>query len=817
VTPQTGPHLSLEAQSSLVKQYCVSCHSERGRAGGLTLDGFDPAQIDRNAAVAEKMIRKLRAGMMPPPAAARRPESGTVKAFVATLEARLDAVAASRPNPGRRPFQRLNRAEYTRAVRDLLELDVDADAFLPSDTISSGFDNIADVQSLSATLMTGYLRAAAQVSRLAVGDRAARPTPATYAIVRTEGQMRHVEGTPAGTRGGLSVVHTFPADGDYEFKITFFGGGTGELFGGTTITSTDVGEQIEISLNGERVALFDVDGWMAEWDKGMSLKTPPVHVAAGPQRIAAAFVRRYAGPNDDLLAPPEITDADPRIGIGYGVTALPHLRELTVTGPARVTGLSDTPSRRKIFTCRPAESDGSSPSGLAAKDETCAAGIVRRLASQAYREPVGAADFADLMRLYNQERAKNGFEPGIRLALQAILSNPRFLIRIEQTPSAPLAPGGIYRISDADLASRLSFFLWGTLPDSALSRAAVQSTLRSAVGLERQARRLLADPRSEALATRFARQWLRLQDVDKVSPDPVFFPKFDHFLGESYVRETERFFDSLVREDRSVLDLLTADYSFINERIARQYGIPNIVGNDFRRVTLPPERRGLLGQGSILMLTSVADRTSPVLRGKWIMEVLLGSPPPPPPANVPALEETAGAQDGRILSTRERMEQHRASAACSSCHRVIDPPGLALENFDVTGQWRGKENGVAIDAAGQLYDGTKMDGPAGLRAALLQHTDLFVLSFTESLMTYAIGRRIEPEDMPAVRTIARAAAAQNYRLSSFVLGIVKSPAFQMSAAAPPEAGQNDAATSEAELQCLGLGVKGAASLVDTRR
>ena len=672
----------------------MSCHNDRGRAGGLTLDGFDPAQIDQNAAVAEKMVRKLRAGMMPPPTATRRPDPTTVKTFVATLEARLDESAARRPNPGRRPFQRLNRAEYTRAIRDLLAIDVDADAFLPSDTISSGFDNIADVQSLSATLMTGYLRAAAHVSRLAVGDRAARATPSTYAIPRTEGQMRHVEGTPSGTRGGLSVLHTFPADGEYAFKLTFFSGGTSELFGGTTITSTDIGEQIEISLNGERVALFDVDGWMAEWDKGLSLETPPVHVPAGPQRIAAAFIRRYTGPNDDLLAPPEITDADPRIGIGYGVTALPHLRELTVTGPLRVTGVSDTPSRRKIFICRPANGDRPASSGTAPADEACAADIISRLASQAYRAPAGAADLADLMRLYSQERGKNGFESGIRLALQAVLSNPRFLLRAEQTPSPTLPAGEIYRLSDADLASRLSFFLWGTIPDAALSQAAAQSTLRNPAALERQVRRLLADPKSEALSTRFAAQWLRLQDVEKVTPEPIFFPHFDHFLGESYVRETLRLFDSFVREDRSVLELLTADYSFVNERIARQYGIPNVVGNDFRRVTLPPERRGLLGQGSILMLTSVADRTSPVLRGKWIMEVLLGSPPPPPPPNVPTFEQTAGAKEGRLLSTRERMEEHRASPACSSCHRVIDPPGLALENFDVTGQWRVKDNGA---------------------------------------------------------------------------------------------------------------------------
>jgi hypothetical protein len=409
---------------------------------------------------------------------------------------------------------------------------------------------------------------------------------------------------------------------------------------------------------------------------------------------------------------------------------------------------------------------------------------VKRLASQAYRQPLRSADLDILIGLYTRERANGGFESGIRLALQGILTSPRFLFRLEDTP-AMLKAGQTYRISDLDLASRLSFFVWGAAPDAALLKAAAQGTLATPAVLEKQVRRLLLDRRSEALSTRFAGQWLRLQDVEKVSPDALRYPHYDRFLSDSFVHETELLFDNVVREDRSVLDLLTADYSFVNERIARQYGIPNVAGDAFRRVPLPPERRGILGHGSILMLTSVADRTSPVQRGKWVMEVLLGSPPPPPPADVPAFDDTKGTRDGRLLTTRERMEQHRANPACNSCHRVIDPPGLALENFDVTGKWRIKDNGMAIDAVGQLYDGTRMDGPAGLRDALLKHADVVLSSFTESLMTYALGRRVEYFDMPAIREILRDAARHDHRVSSFILGIAKSEAFQMSTVDTP--------------------------------
>jgi hypothetical protein len=761
-----------DAQTALVKQYCAGCHSDRMRAGGLSLAAFDAAHLDEVTPTAEKMIRKLRAGMMPP-AGARRPDDATLSALASSLESRIDTAAAASPNPGWRPFQRLNRAEYARSVRDLIDLDVDVAAFLPPDTMSDGFDNIADVQTFSPTLMEGYLRAAARLSALAIGDRTASPSEATYKVPRTASQMEHVEGAPLGTRGGLSVVHTFPADGEYSFRTMLHGIPTGQLYG-----STVKGEQIEISIDGERVALVDINPRMTESDpNGLNLYAGPVHIPAGPHRVSAAFLERFEAPVDDLLVPVEYTLADTQIGAGYGVTTLPHLRDFAITGPLRVTGVSETPSRRAIFTCRP----------TAPKEESvCAAAIVRRLATKAYRRPLADEDFEGLMAFYDQGRREGDFESGVRMALQAILASPRFVFRLERAP-ATVTPGQHYQIPDLALASRLSFFLWAAPPDAELIEAATSGELARPAELERQMRRMLADRRAEALATRFAAQWLRLQDLDKIRPDALLYPYYDFNLARDLRRETELFFDSLVREDRSVLALLTADDTFANERVAKHYGIPNVTGPQFRRVALPPERRGLFGHASILTLTSVADRTSPVQRGKWVMEVLLGSPPPPPPPNVPALEESVGGAKGaRLLSVRERMEEHRANPACNSCHRVIDPLGLALENFDVTGRWRIKDNEVPIDATGELYDGTKMDGPAGLREALVRHKDAFLLSFTESLMTYGLGRRVESHDMPTVRAIIRAAAESDHRLSAFVRGVVMSPAFRMSRLEAPE-------------------------------
>jgi hypothetical protein len=453
------------------------------------------------------------------------------------------------------------------------------------------------------------------------------------------------------------------------------------------------------------------------------------------------------------------------------------VQEIAIAGPTSVTGVSDTPSRQRIFICRP-----TSPTGPA-QERACATDILRRLATAAYRGPV-RDDLDDLLQFYAQARSEGGdFDEGIRFGIQGILANPRFMFRVEAEPQTG---NGVYRVSDADLASRLSFFLWGTLPDQALLKAAADGTLGNPAVFDKQVTRMIADPRSHALSTRFAAQWLRLQDVEKVRPDGLLFTNWDASLTDAFVRETELFFDSIVHENRSVLDLITADYTFVNERLARHYGIANVSGPDFRRVALPEPRRGLLTQGSILLLTSVADRTSPVQRGKWVLQVLLGSPPPPPPPNVPALEDTAGAVDGRLLSVRERMEQHRSNPACMSCHRVIDPIGLALENFDVVGRYRIKDNGVPVDSTGRLYDGTDMEGAAGLRAALLKHKDAFLMTFAENLMTYALGRRVEAYDMPALRAIVRDAGKQNDRIGAYIAGITRTAAFQMSRRAPVE-------------------------------
>ena len=759
-------------QTALVKQYCAGCHSERGKAGGLSLASFDAANVTAHVDTSEKMIRKLRAGMMPP-AGARRPEPAAINALATAFETRIDRAAALNPNPGSRPSQRLNRAEYARAVRDLLSVDVDVNAYLPADTISDGFDNIADSQTISSTLMEGYLRAASQISRLAVGDRNASPSSTTWKVPRTASQMRHVEGAPLGTRGGLSTRHVFPADGDYVFKIMLHMGPTGDLFGGPYR-----GEQIEVSINGERVALMDINPRMNEQDpNGMTMETPTVHIKAGQHRLSAAFVQRFEGPADDLIMPIEHTLADTNIGEVFGTTALTHLRDFTVSGPMSVTGVSDTASRRKIFTCRPTS---------AAEESRCAGDIVRTLAGQAYRGPAHADDLKELMTFYERGRKLGDFESGIRMAVQAVLASPRFLFRMEQAP-ATVRAGQTFRVSDLDLASRLSFFMWGSVPDAELVRVAMQGTLQTPAVFEKQLNRMLADSRSEALSTRFASQWLRLQDVEKVRPDHHFYSYWDTTLSQALVRETELFVDSLIREDRPVTDLLTADHTFVNERLAKHYGIPNILGDEYRRVTIAdPNRRGVLGQGSVLLLTSIADRTSPVLRGKWVMEVLLGSPPPPPPPNVPALEETKAVDAGKTLSTRERMEEHRKNPACTSCHKVIDPLGLALENFDVTGVWRIKDNGVTVDPAGDLFDGTRLDGPIALRNALMKHQDVIMLSFTESLMTYALGRRVESYDMPAVRAIVRDAKRNNYKFSSFLSGVANSGAFRMGRVAAVE-------------------------------
>jgi hypothetical protein len=770
--------LTADEQTALVKQYCVTCHSDRGKAGGLTLSSFDAAGIVEHPALAEKMIRKLRAGMMPP-SGAKRPEAAMLTSLVEALETRIDRAAVLQPNPGWRPSARLSRAEYARAIENLLDIEVDVNAFLPPDTISDGFDNITDTQMISATLLQGYIRAASHISRLAVGDRDASASSTTWKVPRTASQMRHVAGAPLGTRGGLSVVHVFPADGEYVFKVMLHMDPSGDLYG-----ATELDAQLEVSLDGARAVLMNIDPLMNEEGTGLTLTSPPVHISAGPQRVSAAFLSRFDGPVDDLIRPVEQILSDSNIGSAFGVTALPHIRDFTITGPMVVTGVSDTPSRRKVFSCRP-----TSPT----EEIPCASAIVRRLATEAYRGIVAAEDVAELMAFYDAGRRDGDFEDGIRFALQAILASPRFLLRLERAPSAA---SHIYPLNDIELASRLSFFIWGTAPDAELLRVAIAGELQNVAVYKTQLRRMLSDKRAEALAARFGSQWLRLQDVAAVIPDSQFFPQWDATLSSAMVRETELFFQSLMREDRSVLELLTADYTFVNERLAKHYRIPNVIGTEFRRVQLPDEnRRGILGHGSVLMLTSVPDRTSPVLRGKWVMEVLLGSPPPPAPPNVPPLEETAAAVGTKVLTVRERMEEHRKNPACTSCHRVMDPLGLALENFDATGAWRINDNGSRIDPVGDLYDGTKMDGPVGLRDALLKHKDAIILTFTERLMTFALGRRVEFYDMPTVRALVREAARNDYRFSSFIIGVATSAPFRMSTTASAESTELGAPSS----------------------
>ncbi len=754
--------------NEVVAEYCVRCHSERRQVGGLVLEGFDIADAEQRRPTIEKMIRKLRAGMMPPNGQPR-PEAEVVDAMAAELEESMDEIAARNPDPGRRTFQRLNRAEYRKAVHDLLGIDVDVNVFLPLDTKSANFDNIADVQMPSTTVIEGYLRAAGQISRMALGDPDAEVSSTIYRIPRVQSQKERVEGAPIGTRGGLSVMHNFPADGKYVFHIMPYAAVEGEVFGRTFGT-----EQMEVSIDGTRVALLEIDRWMSESEpSGLNIRTDSIYVTAGEKRVSVAFIRLFEGVVDDLIRPIDHTLADGQIGIGLGVTTQQHLQRVTVLGPYGITGVSETPARRRVFTCRPTMPEEELP---------CARSIITRLATRAYRRPALESDVDGLLVFYEQGASSGGFEKGIRTALQAILASPHFIFRLEGRP-ADVTADGIYPVDNMDLASRLSFFVWGSPPDDELLEAARSGALSTLEELDRQARRMLADPRAEALATRFAAQWLRLQDLDLVHPDALTFPYFDQTLADAMLRETELFFDHLVQEDRPVLDLLTADYTFVNERLARHYGITGVLGPSFRKVDYPTtRRRGLLGHGSVLTLTSHPDRTSPVLRGKWVLEVLLGAPPPPPPPDIPAFEETDAAEEGRFLTVRERMELHSANPRCNSCHNVIDPLGLALENFDVTGTWRIRDGGNPVDPVGTMYDGTELAGPEDLRSALLAIPDVVLSTFTENLMAYALGRRVEYYDMPTIREITRDAAENDYRVSSFIMGVVRSPAFRMARA-----------------------------------
>ncbi|HUU34540.1 MAG TPA: DUF1592 domain-containing protein [Vicinamibacterales bacterium] len=764
VTPAAShvlsPALSAKQQSELVNTYCATCHSERAKAGGLSLAGFDAMRATERQDVVEKMIRKMSAGLMPPPGA-KKPEAAVLASLTEALESRMDEYAAANPNPGRRTFQRLNRPEYERAVRELLALDIDAGKWLPLDQKSANFDNIADEQALSPTLLEAYLNAAADLSRMAVGDKSAPRVDIVYTNPSYVSQhpWDHVEGAPYGTRGGLVANHVFPADAEYEFELLVISGDNAR------------GEDIDISIDGERVAFLQFEtgpAAAADGRGGLAMRTAPIVVRAGVHKVSAAFVRKLDGPYEDLIRPHDWSYAGGGSG-GAGITTLPHLRDLVIAGPYNATGVSDSPSRQRIFTCRPT---------AASEERTCARSILTRLGSEAYRRPMTTAEVDGLMPFYETGATDGGFEGGVRAALEAVLASPKFVFRMERDRPASAAQT-ITRVADLDMASRLSFFLWGAPPDQELLTLAKDGKLTAPGVLEKQAVRMLADGRATALGHRFAAQWLRLQDLDKVKPDPNFYPNFDANLAAAMKRETELFFNDLVKNDRSFMDFFTADYTFVDERLARHYGIPNVAGDHFRRVSYPDAaRRGILGQGAMLVQTSLANRTSPVLRGKWVMEVLLGTPPPAPPPNVPTLDESASAKDGKMLTTRERMEIHRANPTCNACHRFMDPIGLSLDSFDVTGSWRERENGMPLDTRGDYYDGTPINNLAQLSAALLKRPDPLVRNFTENLMAYALGRRVETYDMPAVRAIAAAASADNFKMSSFILGVVRSDAFQ---------------------------------------
>jgi mono/diheme cytochrome c family protein len=732
------------ARQAFVKKYCVSCHNSGAKVGGLALDSRNFATLIDDAAVWEKVVRKTRAGMMPP-TGVPRPNAAELKAFYTAIELQLDREAAAHPDPGGPSLHRLNRTEYANAIRDLLDLDADVSTLLPADDSSDGFDNIADVLGVSPSLIQGYVSAAMKLSRLAVGDRTMVATRATYRADGDLSQDRHIEGLPLGTRGGMLVKHNFPLDAEYDFIITGGAGFAGLGVGAPRERSVDV----DVTLNGEPV-------------KAQNTNRFTIPVKAGPQVIGVSLV--------DRQRPAGVDDIYSVYGVGGGV------QSVVIIGPKNAAGPGDTPSRRKIFVCHPK---------TPAQETPCAKKILASLATHAFRRPVREGDPAmkPLLDSYQEGRKAGDFEVGIQHALARVLVAPRFLYRIEaDRPDLPA--GAVYRIADLELASRLSFFLWSTLPDDELMQLAARKQLSRPEVLEKQVRRMLADPRAEALVRNFGGQWLQLRDLANAQPD---VRDWDANLRESFRSETEMLFASVMREDRKVTDLLDADYTFVDERLARHYGIEGVHGSYMRRVSLPADspRRGLLGQGSILTVTSVADRTSPVSRGKWVVENILGAPVPAPPPGVEQdLNKTAAVTGPTTL--RKRMELHRADPTCASCHRIMDPIGFAMEPFDLTGKWRATDGGLPIDASGTLVDGTPLNGPASLRSALLARSDAFVQTMTEKMMTYALGRTLRPSDMPAARAAVREAAARDYRFSAVVLSVVKSPPFLERSRKPPD-------------------------------
>jgi uncharacterized protein DUF1592/uncharacterized protein DUF1588/uncharacterized protein DUF1587/uncharacterized protein DUF1585/uncharacterized protein DUF1595/cbb3-type cytochrome c oxidase subunit III len=751
----------LESVRSLVDTHCVGCHSARLKSGGVALDGRDLSDIALNPAPWERSVRKIRAGMMPP-AGSPKIDPAVRERLAAGLEADLDRHAVVQlPPPG---LHRLNRSEYQNAIRDLLALDVDAAKFLPTDDSTAGFDNMAGTLVMSPPLLEAYLAAAGRISRLAVGTALA-PTQTVYRVPEDTTQDYHVDGLPFGTRGGLLVHHQFPATGEYALKVIPVNKGN---MGSNTAFGEVRGEKLEVLLDGARVQLLDWDTAVAKGGT-LDLRVP---ITAGPHQLGVTFTATNYAPLLDLNQ--RFLRSTIETGGLPGFTFFPHVGSVRIDGPYSAARATETPSRKTIFLCQPARP---------VDEEPCARRIVGSLARRAYRRPATESDISTLITFYKLGREGADFDRGIEMALRRLLADPQFLYRRETEP-ATVATGTPYRISDLDLASRLSFFLWSSIPDDELLALASKGRLKEPAVLERQVRRMLADPRSEALVVNVAGQWLNLRGLQTQAPVAMAFPDFDDNLRQAFKRETELLFASIVREDRSVLDLLTADYTFLNERLARHYGIPNVYGSQFRRVALGPEfdmRRGLLGHGSQLTVSSQPGRTSPVQRGKWFMQTFLGvSPPSPPPGVVIRIASTEkDAHGGTKQSMRQQMEQHRTTEPCRSCHKIMDPIGFTLENFDAVGKWRTEDGGVPVDASGELVDGTKMNGVASLREVAIRYSPQFVRVATEKLLTYAIGRGAEHFDMPLVRSIVRDAAPTNYRFSSLVLGVVKSRQFQM--------------------------------------
>jgi mono/diheme cytochrome c family protein len=793
VAPGSAASVPADVQRT-VSTYCVTCHNEKLKTGGLALDRAELSDVAAHADVWEKVIRKVRTGMMPP-AGVPRPSAAERDALLSSLVATLDDAARANPHPGRPLVHRLNRAEYANAIRDLLALEIDAAALLPPDDSSAGFDNNADVLGVSPVLLESYLTAAERITALALGDRSIPPAGEIYRVRQDESQDRHIPGLPLGTVGGILIDTTLPLDGEYQFRVTLFRTNLG------TMRGLEYEHQLEISVDGERVHLVAFGGdkeIIASSDNPTTTGdavdgrfTARVKLKAGPHKIGVAFLEKTQALNTRRLQNYVRSSSDTIDFSGY-----PHIDEVILTGPFNATGAAQTPSRQKIFVCSPASAKASAGQAVSAKasagqarldpsEIACARQILSTVARRAYRAEVSEKDLATLMDFFRQGRNDGGdFDSGIDLALRRVLASPKFIFRTERDP-AGVAAGAAYRLSDVDLASRLSFFVWSSIPDDELLDLAARGQLSKPATFERQLRRMLADPKAQSLVDNFVGQWLQLRNLKNKQPNSHEFPDFDDNLRQALHTETELFFGSIIREDRSVLDLMNADYTFLNERLAKHYGIANVYGSHFRRVVLPDEtRRGLLGKGAVLMVTSHPHRTSPVIRGKWVLENILGAPPPPPPDVVPPFDEETEA--ARPKSVRERLEVHRRNPACAGCHRTIDPAGLALENFDAVGAWRtrdGGTRGAVVDASGQLVDGTKVDGVVALRQALMREPDLFVSTVTEKLMTYAIGRGLTAHDMPAVRKIVSDARRDEYRFSSILMGIVRSVPFQMRAAA----------------------------------